>query len=126
MLGDFARILARVQSDFGFYIRCQTNPDLALEGYSLSPGERETLLDPVKLSAALGETARENGPTGLIITFSGKHDWVNRTKTKTGLAGESTAAARDAQVSREIEAIRQADSDEDRATAAVRLLTLIE
>jgi hypothetical protein len=124
MLRDFARILARVQSDFGFYIGCQTEPAATLAGYALSPGERETLLDPAKLSAALGETARGNGVSGLIITFSGKHDWVNRTR-KLRKRDSVEAEHRD-QLSREIEAIRQADTHEGRATATERLLVLIE
>ena len=36
MLEDFKRALARVQSDYGFYIGCQTDPALALAGYDLS------------------------------------------------------------------------------------------
>jgi hypothetical protein len=37
VLEDFKRALARAQSDYGFYIDCQTNTAVALAGYDLSP-----------------------------------------------------------------------------------------
>ena len=46
MLEDFKRALARVQTDYGFYIGCQTNPAVALAGYDLSADERSALTDP--------------------------------------------------------------------------------
>ena len=53
MLEDFKRALARVQSDYGFYIGCQTNPAVALAGYDLSADERSALTDPEKLADML-------------------------------------------------------------------------
>jgi hypothetical protein len=129
MIEDFIRVLARVQSDYGFYIGCQTNPAVALRDYALNTDEYEALLDPQKLRAMLDDSALENKPKKLVITFSGRHDWVNRTKPKTKpiQSGTSTdAAEHHAQVSHEIEEIRQAHTHEERAAAAVRLLTVIE
>lgn len=119
------RVLARVQSDYGFYIGCQTNPAVALRDYALSTHEYEALLDPEKLRAMLDDSALENKPTRLVITFSGKHDWINRTKPTRASTNTNTAEY-DAQVSHEIEAIRQAGKHEERAAAALRLLAVIE
>ena len=125
MVDDFIRVLARVQSDYGFYIGCQTNPAAALRDYALNTDELETLLDPEKLRAMLDDGAFENKPARLIITFSGKHDWINKTKPKRA-STNMNAAEYHAQVSHEVEAIRQAHTHEERAAAAVRLLTVIE
>lgn len=127
MIEDFIRVLARVQSDYGFYIGCQTNPAVALRDYVLNTDEYEALLDPQKLRAMLDDSALENKPKKLVITFSGRHDWINRTKPKTTKSSTITdEAGHHAQVSHEIEAIRQAHTHEERAAAAVRLLTVIE
>ena len=125
MATDFVRVLARVQSDYGFYIGCQTNPAVALREYSLDADELETLLDPDKLRAMLDGNALENQPARLIITFSGKHDWINKTRPKT-VSKNMDAAEYHAQVSHEVKAIRQAHTHEERAVAALRLLTVIE
>ena len=47
---DFKKALARVQTDYGFYISCQTDPARALGGYDLSSDERSTLMDTEKLA----------------------------------------------------------------------------
>lgn len=127
MIEDFIRVLTRVQSDYGFYLGCQTNPAVALRDYALNTDEYEALVDPQKLRAMLDDRTLENKPTKLVITFSGRHDWINRTKPKTIQSSTNTdAAERHAQVSHEIEAIRQAQTHEERAAAAVRLLSVIE
>ena len=127
MIEDVVRVLARVQSDFGFYIGCQTNPALTLRDYVLDTKEYEALLDPEKLRAMLEDSALENKPMKIIITFKGKHDWVNRAKPTTlPPSTNMTAAECHAQVSHEVEAIRQACTHEERAAAALRLLTVIE
>jgi hypothetical protein len=125
MTEDFIRVLARVQSDYGFFIGCQTNPAVALRDFALNSDEYETLVDPQKLRAMLDDGALENKPKRLIITFKGKHDWINKTKPKTSTTNRD-AVEHQAQVSHEIEAIRQARTPEERAAAAVRLLTVIE
>lgn len=125
MIDDFIRVLARVQSDYGFYIGCQTNPAGALRDYVLTTDEYEALLDPEKLREMLDNSALENKPTALVITFSGRHDWVNRTRP-VRFSANTNMAEHDAQVSHEIEAIRQAGTHEERTAAALRLLTVIE
>ena len=125
MVNDFMRALARVQSDFGFYFGCQTNPAAALREYTLNTDECEALRDPEKLRAMLEDSALENKPVKLVISFSGRHDWVNRTKPVVK-ANYIDASEHDAQVSHEIKAIRQAATHEERSAAAVRLLTVIE
>lgn len=121
MLEDFKRALARVQSDYGFYIDCQTNPAVALAGYSLSSDERLALSDPVKLAAAFKPG---NGllDLRLRITISGSHDWINR-----AAAGDATPkdADRDAMVANEVEAIRRASTGPERTGAVARLMELI-
>jgi hypothetical protein len=112
---DFKRALARVQTDYGFYIDLQTNPDAALADYDLSPDERSTLTDPEKLADTLTRAIR--------ITISGTHDWVNRA------APEKKALEkpdRDAKVATEIEAIKQASTDDERTGAVVRLMELVD
>jgi hypothetical protein len=127
MINDFIRVLARVQSDYDFYIGCQTNPAAVLRDYALDTKEYEALIDPEKLRVMLEDSALENKPIKLIITFKGKHDWVNRAKPTTQPPTTNTnAAAYQALVSHEVEAIRQAYTHEERAAAAVRLLTVIE
>ena len=79
MLNDFKRALARLQSDYGFYVDCQVNPAVALAGYDLSAHERSVLIDPDKL-ADVFRGGIDVSP--LRITFSGTHDWVNRTRPK--------------------------------------------
>jgi hypothetical protein len=115
-LEDFKRALARVQTDYGFYIECQTNPDEALADYDLTPDERSTLTDPEQLDDMLIR--------GIRITISGTHDWVNRAATPQRTAMEK--ADRDAKVAAEVEAIRRASTDDERTRAAVRLMELVD
>jgi hypothetical protein len=115
MSEDFTRVLARIQTDYEFYVRCQTDPDSALEDYDLSPEERSTVADPQKLADTLVR--------GVRITISGTHDWVNRAApTKQSLADHE----RDGKIASEVETIRQADSDDDRNRAVVRLMELVD
>jgi hypothetical protein len=111
---DFKRALARVQTDYEFYIDCQTNPDEALAGYDLSPDERATLSDPKKLADMLIR--------GIRITISGTHDWVNRAAPKSKAMEK---ADRDAKVATEVQAIKQATTDDERTGAAIRLMELV-
>jgi hypothetical protein len=115
VLEDFKRALARAQSDYGFYIDCQTNTAVALAGYDLSPDERSALTDPAKLANVL------NLRWGITVTISGKHDWVNRAPKKNTVSQLDG----DANVAAQVEAIEQASTDEARTRAAVRLMELI-
>lgn len=117
MSEDFKRALARIQTDYSFYIDCQTNPAVALAGYDLSPDERSTLMDPEKLADMLVR--------GITITISGKHDWVNRAAPEKPEKKAREQADRDASVATEVEAIKQARTDDERTRATVRLMELV-
>ena len=124
MLEDLKRALARVQSDYGFYIQCQTNPVAALDGYDLSPDERSVLTDPEKLADALKPGVGMLNPRAWSITIkiSGTHDWVNRAApNKKAMADVD----REAKVATEVKAIKKATTDEKRTGAVVRLMELI-
>jgi hypothetical protein len=121
MLDDFKRALARVQSDYGFYIDCQTNPAVALAGYDLTPDERSAMSDAEKLADVLKGGLGLNR-LSITIKISGTHDWVNRTKPK---KHPMTEVDHDAKVTAQIEAIKNASADEERTRAAVRLMELI-
>jgi hypothetical protein len=113
---DFNRVLARVQTDYEFYISCQTNPAAALGDYDLTPGERSTLMDAEKLDKLLIR--------GITITISGKHDWVNRAAPRKKRATEKED--RNAAVAAEVQAIKQASTEEERTRAALRLMELVD
>jgi len=122
MIQDFTRVLARVQRDFDFYIGCQMSPAVALQDYALTTIEREALLNPEKLSKALEDSALDNRPDKLVITFSGKHDWINRTKPTTRKVIED----HDARIAAEMRSIRQAGTHEERSAAALRFVVLVD
>lgn len=113
MLEDFKRALARVQTDFGFYVECQTNPAVALAGYDLSVDERKAMTDPARLSDIL-----VNLRPSITIKISGTHDWVNAVPVPL----ENTA---DPRVATQVEAIKGADTDRERSGAVVRLMEII-
>ena len=77
-MSDFTAVLDRVQGDYAFYVRLQSDPDGALAEYDLSAGERAALTDPKLLTEALENTL----PWSITIKISGRHDWVNRAKKK--------------------------------------------
>jgi len=117
MLESFKAALARVQSDYDFYIGCQTDPDATLAGYDLSPDERSALTDPDLLADVLKKGVKPRNAPSITIKISGRHDWVNRTKKP-----PKKNAAR---IHREVEAIEGASTAEERTKAAVRLMELI-
>jgi hypothetical protein len=122
VLEDFKRALARVQSDYGFYIDCQAAPAVALAGYQLSPDERATLTDPGKLADLLMRgIGILNLRPSITVTIKGKHDWVN------SVIPDETASAADrgGLVATEVDAIRRAQTNEERTGSVVRLLELI-
>jgi hypothetical protein len=122
-LEDFKRALARVQSDYGFYIGCQTNPAVALAGYDLTADERLALSDPDRLADVFKPGAGVlNLRPSITIKISGKHDWVNRAAP---MSAAIEGADRDAKVGLEVEAIKRARTDEERTGAVVRLMGLI-
>lgn len=117
MRDDFRSALARVQSDYDFYVRLQVDPEDALTGYSLGPEERRTLSDPDLLAGALKAGGDMRLPS-ITIKISGTHDWVNRTPPK-----KATDSAE--LISREVEAIRGAESEAEREESTRRLIKLI-
>jgi len=119
MLDDFKRALARVQSDYAFYIDCQTNPGVALAGYDLSPEERSALCDPEQLARVFEGGM---GINRLRITISGRHDWVNRTRPK---KVQMSDVGRNATVATEVDAIKSARTQEERSQAVLRLIEAI-
>lgn len=119
---DFKRALARVQSDYGFYVDCQTNPVVALAGYDLSPDERLAVSDPEKLADVLKRGVGISRLRPITVKISGKHDWVNRAVP---VDAAIEKADRDAKVVLEVEAIKRASTDEKRTEASVRLMELI-
>lgn len=123
MLDDFEQALARVQSDYGFYVDCQANPAVALAGYDLSADERSALTDPEKLGGLLRGGIGISRIPSITIKISGTHDWVNRTRPKktTNMADVDL----DSKIATEVGAITRADTHETRTAAAVRLMELI-
>jgi hypothetical protein len=114
---DFKAALARVQSDYAFYIQCQADPVTALADYSLSPEERATLCDPQRLAESLKRGNDMRLPT-ITIKISGTHDWVNRApRPPKKDVGELTA--------REVESVKQADNDAERRESTLRLMQLL-
>lgn len=120
MVEDFKRALARVQSDYGFYIDCQANPALALAGYDLNPDESRAMRDPVKLADVLKSGVGMSRLRPITVKISGSHDWINRA---VDAAMQDTDF--DAKVAIEVQAIHGASKDKDRTDATVRLMELI-
>ncbi len=113
MRNDFQAALARVQSDYDFYIQCQSDPGSALVCYALSSEERATLSDPELLADFL-----QRGSRAIKITISGTHDWVNR-------AAPRRETDVDELIAREVESVRRAGDDGARAESALRLVQLL-
>lgn len=113
MREDFEAALARVQSDYGFYIQCQSDPGSALASYLLSAEERAMLSDPEVLADFL-----QRGSRALRITISGTHDWVNS-------AAPQRKKDVDELIAREVESVRRAGDDEARAESVLCLVQLV-
>src|SRR4051812_42643872 len=117
MLQSFTAALARIQSDYDFYVGCQTNPDATLVAYDLTPEERSALADPTLLARVLHEELRPRNIPSITIKISGRHDWVNRAPKK--------RAEAPIDVSDEIASVRSAASDSERVRAALALIERI-
>jgi hypothetical protein len=118
MPDDFKAALARVQSDYDFYIRCQSDPEAALGDYALTADQRAALSDPERLADALKRGSGEMRFPSITIKISGTHDWVNRAATENGEQFDELIA-------REIEAIKMADDDAERSESTLRLMQLL-
>ena len=118
MFDEFTAALARTQSDYEFFIGCQVDPVATLAGYDLSPEEAAVLTDPERLAMVLNEDLRPRNRPSITISISGRHDWVNRTPRKQQTPTED-------RVVREVASLRQAGTDEERSSAALRLIEQI-
>jgi hypothetical protein len=125
MLEDFKKALARVQSDYGFYVGCQTNPTLALAGYDLSPDERSAFSNPETLADMLKRGIGITQLRPITVKISGKHDWINRAVPVNVEMAAIEKAERDAKVAAQVETIKRAGTDDERTGATVRLMELI-
>jgi hypothetical protein len=117
MRDDFKAALARVQSDYAFFIQCQSDPATALAVYSLSPEERATLSDPERLADSL-KRGSDKRPRAITITISGTHDWINRAAPQ-----EENEVAE--LIAREVESVKRADNDDERGESTLRLIQLL-
>jgi hypothetical protein len=118
MRDDFKTALSRVQSDYAFFIQCQSDPAKALADYSLSPEERATLRDPERLADALKRGRDPRLLPSITIKISGTHDWINRTPPKRKNEADELIA-------REVESVKRAVNDDERGEAALRLIQLL-
>jgi hypothetical protein len=118
MLDDFKSALARVQSDYDFFIGCQTDSAATLAGYDLDDAEMLALTDPEQLAMVLSEDLRPRNRPSITISISGRHDWVNRSQPKKPGPAKQ-------RVVQEIASLRSASSDEERNQAALRLIEQI-
>jgi hypothetical protein len=118
MIESFKAALARVQTDYDFYIGCQTDPNATLADYDLSPDERSALSNPDLLAEVLKKGVKPRNAPSITVKISGTHDWVNRTK-------KPPKSTNEARIKQEVEAIEHASTDEERTSAAVRLMELI-
>lgn len=118
MLKDFKGVLARVQSDFTFYIECLVNPASALAQYNLSSDELSVLSNPTKLADFLSQGFAIT--KGFVITICGSHDWVNAPPKKLVKKGPVDVS----RVATAVEAIRSASTASERTDSVVRLIEL--
>lgn len=130
MLHDLKRALARVQTDYAFYVDCQTNPAVALAGYDLSADERSALTDPKKLADVLLNGGLGVSRLGITVTIKGRHDWVNpkprpRPKPPQPPSPTMEEADDDAKLAAQVEAIKRASTSDARRLSTLRLMELL-
>lgn len=116
MLEDFKRALGRVQTDYEFYVQCQTAPAVALAGYDLSRDERAALSDPAML-AEVFEHGIGIDQLRFTITISGRHDWVNRAPRRPRVSGDD-----DTTIAKAVADVKDARASDERAQAVLRLM----
>jgi len=121
MRDDFKVVLARVQSDYSFYIQCQSDPAAALADYTLSPEERATLSDPEGLADALKRGSGIRMLPSITIKISGTHDWINPSPRPKRREDDDV----DELIAREVESVKRADSEDERGEATLRLIQLL-
>lgn len=114
-MSDFTAVLDRVQGDYAFYVRLQSNPESALAEYELSADERAALMDPKLLADALEHTL----PFRITIKVSGRHDWVNRQPKK-------KPSPRTQIIEREVQLVHSAENATARRASVLRLIQALE
>ena len=126
MLDSFKAALARVQSDYEFFIGCQTDPTSTLTGYDLSPEERSALTDPVELARMLEEDLGPPNNPSITVEISGGQNWINpelhNFRSGRDASKEKTPQERFVD---EAAAVKAASSDEERSQAALKLIERI-
>jgi hypothetical protein len=113
-MSDFTVVLDRVQGDYAFYVRLQSDPDGALAEYELSADERAALTNPRLLTEALENTL----PWSITIKISGRHDWVNRAKKR--------PPKRTQLIKHAAELVLRAESATARRASALQLIQLLD
>lgn len=113
-MSHFTAVLDRVQGDYAFYVRLQSDPASALAEYDLSADERAVLTDPKLLADALVHAL----PWSISIKISGTHDWVNRQPKR-------APSARAESLEHEAELVRRAENASARRESALRLIQLL-
>ena len=114
-MSNFIVVLDRVQSDYAFYVRLQSDPNSALAEYELTADERAALSDPKRLADAIGHALPLKG---LTVTISGKHDWVNRQPKR------KNAPVRAAPLERMAQLVLTAENANIRRESTLRLIQL--
>jgi hypothetical protein len=114
MPNDVKAALARIQTDYDFYVACQSDPQTALADYELTDEERAAFGDPDRLEDLLKRAPQMIPP----ITIKGTHDWVNR-------AAPEKKDQADELIADEVESVKHAEDDAERREAALRLLRLL-
>ncbi len=118
MQDDFRTALARVQSDYAFYVSVLSDPETALADYSLTTEERLALTDPDRLTDAFTKGNKAFRLPTITITISGSHDWVNRAAPKKDQPTEQLIA-------HQVETVKSAVGDEERDRSALRLIQML-
>jgi hypothetical protein len=113
-MSDFTAVLDRVQGDYDFYVRLQSEPESALAEYELSAEERAALTDPKLLADALEHAL----PWSITIKISGRHDWVNRQPKR-------HPSVRAQLIEHEAELVRLAENPTARRESVLRLIQLL-
>jgi hypothetical protein len=117
MGNNFTAVLDRVQRDYDFYVRVQSDPQSALAEYQLNPDERAALTNPNLLADALEQTLALR----ITVTIKGRHDWVNRAPKP-----KPPTPTRKQLIQHAVELVRAAKDEMNRRDSTLRLIQLFE
>jgi hypothetical protein len=116
MLESFKAALARAQSDYDFYIGCQTDPESTLADYDLSHDERAALTNPDRLAEVLKQASSAQ--------CAEHHRQISGPRLGES-PEEATEEDEPAAIRRQVEEIEQAKTKDERTKAAISLMELI-